>query len=166
MQYFHLESFTLSSVKGETDTTSKDRLPTYSLNEPRSECLVEVTIRKIILRVVLYERRLKLSDMLERVQIWKNHLGNILHNIKLSKETASCENFALTNEILIIFLRQSLTKNEKWIHRSTLKIKKLLNLWNWWINPKVSKDSFVSNHGFIIHLFSFVSSCFLVKNTS
>lgn len=167
IKYFHLKGFTPKEIKEEMDGTLKEAAPSYSMikrwvsefkmgrtsthDEPRSGRPVEVTTPEMIEKIhkiVLGDRRLKLHEIAEAVQISKERVCNILNNIlcfhkvcarwvprlltadqKMNRKTISQDNLTLFRKNPTEFLRRFITMDETWIHHYTPESKLQSKQW-------------------------------------
>lgn len=167
IKYFYIKGLTPSEIKKEMDDTLKDSSPSYTTvkrwvsefkkgrtstkDEPRPGRPVEVTTPEMtekIHKIVLEDRRLKLSEIAEAVNISKERAGNILNNIlgmhklcarwvprlltpeqKLRRKIASSENLALYQRNPNEFLRRFVTMDETWVHHYTPESKEQSKQW-------------------------------------
>lgn len=167
IKYFYLKGLTPLQIKKELDSTLKDSSPSYSMvkqwvsefkkgrtstsDEPRSGRPVEVTTPEMIdkiHKIVVEDRRLKVSEIAETTRMSTERVRNILHehlnmeklcarwvprlltvDQKFTRKTVSIENLTLYKRNPNEFLRRFITVDETWIHHYTPESKQQSKQW-------------------------------------
>ncbi|XP_014469757.1 PREDICTED: putative uncharacterized protein FLJ37770 [Dinoponera quadriceps] len=167
IKYFYLKGLTSLQIKEELDSTLKDSSPSYSTvkqwvsefkkgrtstsDDPRSGRSVEVTTPEMIEKIhkiVMEDRRLKVSETVEATRMSTERVRNISHehlsirklcarwvprlltfDQKFTRKTVSIKNLALYKRNPSEFMGRFITVDETWIHHYTPETKQQLKQW-------------------------------------